>query len=259
MKKFLTLLMFAPALAFLVVHGNSPSAADQPQPCYQVGDLIDAEVSLCDMAGEKKRLLDLKSADTKLIYLLLFGGPSVNPASSYGGLWCVDSFNDMPVSNYIHLKYKKQGVEVIAVACPPVYSEEEYGYAAGTFLALPETTQAWQDEFNRFVQAAYDLQGNHVIPFERVHFDPKFRLLFNRKKHADGTAYSDSVLSWMGKFKPATDQQSYSVPVIWLLSPEGKVLHKPFVGNRYGTSTQRISYTAREVEAAVQEVLGIVK
>ncbi|MGH7494634.1 MAG: hypothetical protein ACREOO_19855 [bacterium] len=231
-------------------------AQDKPQSCYQVGDTIASDIFVCDLTGEKKRLLDLKDADTKLIYLLLFGGPSVEPASSYGGLWCVDSFNDMPVSNYVYLKYKKQGVAVIAVACPPVYGEEEYGYMDGTFLAQPETAQVWKDEFGRFVNAAYELQGNHVIPFDKVYFDPKFRLAFNHKKHANGAAFSESVLPWMGKFKPATDHQNYSVPVIWLLSPEGKVLHEPFVGNRYGTSTQRINYTVREVEAAVQKILA---
>ncbi len=229
---------------------------DKSQPCYQAGEVIAPEIFVYDMAGEKKRVLELKSADTKLIYLLLFGGPSVNPADSYGGLWCADSFNDMAVSNYIYLKYKKQGVEVIAVACPPVYDEEEYGYTAETFLPQAETAQVWQDELGRFVQACYDLQANHVIPFEKIYYDPKFRLLFNHKKRANGIAFSDSVLPWMGKFKPGTDSQSYSVPVIWLLSPEGKVLHEPFVGNRYGASTQKINYTVREVEAAVQKILA---
>lgn len=258
MKTLHAICLFLP-LALCAVVAGPLAAQDKPQPCYQTGDMIDKDIFVCDLTGEKKRLLDLKSAGAKLIYLLLFGGPSMNPASSYGGLWCVDSFNDMAVSNYIHLKYKKQGVEVIAVACPPVYGEEEYGYAAGTFLPQPETAQEWQDEFGRFVQACYDLQGNHVIPFEKIYFDPKFRLAFNHKKHANGRAFSDTVLPWMGKFKPSTDQQSYSLPVIWLLSPEGKVLHEPFVGNRYGVSTQRINYTVREVEAAVQSLLANTK
>lgn len=244
------------SLGLFTTPARTVVAQDKPQSCYQVGDTISPEIFVQDMTGERKRLLDLKSTEAKLIYLLLFGGPSVNPASSYGGLWCVDSFNDMAVSNYIYLKYKKQGVEVIAVACPPVYGEDEYGYAAGTFLPQPESAQTWKDEFGRFVQAAYDLQGNHVIPFEKVYFDPKFRLAFNHKKHANGAAFSENILPWMGKFKPGTDQQSYSVPMIWLLSPEGKVLHEPFVGNRYGTSTQRINYTVRDVEAAVQKLLG---
>ena len=63
----------------------------------------------------------------------------------------------------------------------------------------------------------------------------------------------------MGKFKPITDSQSYSVPVIWLLSREGKVLREPFVGNRFGTSTQKINYTVREVEAALVEAIGAPK
>jgi hypothetical protein len=255
MKLFrLILLLSSPA--FLAIRVYPIITQEKPQPCYHVGETIASDTFVYDMTGEKKRLLDLKDAGTKLVYLLLFGGPSVDPVSTYGGLWCVDSFNDMPVSNYIRLKYKKQGVEIIAVACPPVYGEEEYGYTAGTFLAQLESSQVWKDEFGRFVQAAYDLQGNHVIPFEKMYFDPKFRLAFNHQKHTNGMAFSDPVLPWMGRFKPATDQQSYSVPVIWLLSPDGKVLHEPFVGNRYGSSTQRINYTVREVEAAVQKILA---
>lgn len=236
---------------------SQSSANDPPQPCYRVGDQIAAEVFIHDASGEKKRLLDLVKSETKVIYLLLFGGPSLNPAESAGGLWCGDSFNDMPTSTYMYRKYHNNAnVLFVAVACPPVYGETEYGFPGETFLAQPDTAQAWQQEFSRFVAAVYALQSNHVIPFDQVYYDPKLRLLFNHKKHAEGEKFSDAVLPWMGKFKPSKDSQSYSVPVIWLLSKEGKVLCEPFVGNRYGTSTQRINYTVREVEAALLDAIG---
>lgn len=239
--------------------GSEASPEDKPQPCYRAGEAIAPEVFIYDAAGEKKRVLDLVQAETKAVYLLLFGGPSLNPSDTHGGLWCVDSFNDMPVSNYLYRKYHNAGVLFLAVACPPVYDETDYGYPGETFLAQPDSTPEWQLEFSRFVQAAYELQSNEIIPFDRLYFDPKLRLLFNHKKHAEGMKFSDTILPWMGMFKPQTDHQSYSVPVIWLLSKEGKVLHEPFVGNRYGMSTQRINYTVREVEAALQEAIGAAK
>lgn len=252
---FLCVLIFP----FCGNNASQSSVDDPPQSCYLSGEKIAPEVFIYDAAGEKKRVLDLAQTETKAIYLLLFGGPSLNPGDSHGGLWCVDSFNDMATSTYLYRKYHNAGVLFIAVACPPVYDETDYGFPGETFLAQPDTTAAWQLEFSRFVQAAYELQSNHVIPFDRLYFDPKFRLLFNRKKSAEGVKFSDAVLPWMGKFKPRADHQSYSVPVIWLLSKEGKVLHEPFVGNRYGNSTQRINYTVREVEAALQEAMGVKK
>ncbi len=224
----------------LPVYGEGGSN-DKPQPCYRVGDNIASDIFICEASGEKKRLLDLVKPETKAIYLLLFGGPSLNPSESAGGLWCGDSFNDMPVSTYMYRKYHNANVLFIGVACPPVYDESDYGFPGETFLAQPDTAQTWRQEFSRFVEAVYALQSNHVIPFDQVYYDPKLRLLFNHKKHAEGAKFSDAILPWMGKFKPGTDSQSYSVPVIWLLSKEGKVLHEPFVGNRFGTSTQRIN------------------
>ncbi|NUO82274.1 hypothetical protein HUU05_19550 [candidate division KSB1 bacterium] len=245
--------------ALLLPREGRSTPNDKPQPCYQVGDTIASEVFVCEASGEKKRLLDLVQPDTKAIYLLIFGGPSLNPSESAGGLWCGDSFNDMPTSTYMYRKYHNANVLFVAVACPPVYGETEYGFPGETFLAQPDTAPTWKHEFSRFVEAVYALQSNHVIPFEQVYYDPKLRLLFNHKKYAEGTTFSDAILPWMGRFKPSTDSQSYSVPVIWLLSKEGKVLHEPFAGNRFGTSTQRINYTVREVEAALQEAIGVKK
>ncbi len=252
--------MFAMVLlwSLLLVLNSEHAPENKPQPCYQVGEKVAADIFVYDASGEKKRLLDLVKPETKAIYLLLFGGPSLNPAESAGGLWCGDSFNDMPTSTYMYRKYHgNASVLFVAVACPPVYGETDYGFPGDTFLAQPDTAATWKREFGLFVQAVYELQGNHVIPFEQVYYDPKLRLLFNHKKHAEGVKFSDAILPWMGKFKPSTDTQSYSVPVIWLLSQEGKVLHEPFVGNRYGTSTQKINYTVREVEAALQKIIGL--
>ncbi|MDZ7267865.1 MAG: hypothetical protein ONB48_15410 [candidate division KSB1 bacterium] len=242
-------------VSLAAVPAAQAQTGEPAQPSYQVGETIAPETFVYDRLGQKHRLLALARPDTKVIYLLLFGGASASPVETYGGIWCNDSFNDLPISNYLYLKYRERGVTFVAVACPPVYSEQDYGYPGDTFLARPESDPAWQQEFERFVQATCALQDNHVIPFDRIYFDPKFRLLFNRKKHAEGVAFSDSILPWMGKLKPASDRQSHSLPTIWLLSASGEILHEPFVGNRYGTVTQRIVFTVREVEAALEKIL----
>jgi len=239
-------------LLFIPVFAAGQTGQGQAQLCYEVGDTIASDVFLYDAAGERKPLLDLAGSESKVIYLLLFGGPTLNASESYGGLWCVDSFNDMPVSNYLYLKYRNRGVAFVAVACPPIYGEEEYGFAPEVFLPQPDTSAIWRGEFQNFVQACYELQSNHVIPFERLYFDPKFRLMYNHKKQV---AFSDPILSWMGRFKPCSDAQSYSLPAIWIFSTSGRVLHEPFAGNRYSNSTQRLQYTAREVESALLQAL----
>lgn len=254
MKRYFMALVFMPIVIY-----SQPSTApiqEGSQPCYRAGEMIAPETFVYNRIGEKKRLLELARPEVKVIYLLLFGGASASPVETYGGIWCNDSFNDMPISNYMYLKYRERGVAFIAVACPPVYSEQEYGFPGETFLAQPETSDAWRQAFENFVQTTYDLQNNRVIPFDKIYFDPKFRLMFNHHKQANGVAFSDSVLTWMGKLKPCSDKQSHSLPAIWLLSPNGKVLHEPFVGNRYGASTQRIVFTVREVEAAVENILN---
>lgn len=253
MKRYFMALFLMP----IIIYAQTSTQLKQQdsQSCYRVGEMIAPETFVYNRIGEKQRLLELVRPETKVIYLLLFGGASASTVETYGGIWCNDSFNDMPISNYLYLKYREAGVTFIAVACPPVYSEEEYGFPGGTFLALPETSEDWRHAFENFVQTTYDLQNNRVIPFDKIYFDPKFRLMFNHQKRANGVAFSDSILAWMGKFKPCSDKQSHSLPTIWLLSPNGKVLHEPFVGNRYGASTQRIKFTVREVEAALENIL----
>lgn len=253
MKRYFMALLLMPII--ICAQTSTPPKQEDSQSCYRVGEMIAPETFVYNRIGEKKRLLELVRPETKVIYLLLFGGASASAVETYGGIWCNDSFNDMAISNYLNLKYRERGVTFIAVACPPVYSEEEYGFPGNTFLALPETSEAWQQAFESFVQTTYDLQNTHVIPFDKIYFDPKFRLMFNHKKLANGVAFSDSVFAWMGKLKPCSDKQSHSLPTIWLLSPNGKVLHEPFAGNRYGTSTQRINFTVREVEAALESIL----
>ncbi|MCL4703777.1 hypothetical protein KJ068_01375 [bacterium] len=253
MKRVLVALILMPII--ICGQHSAQSGQDASRPCYHAGETIAPETFVYNRIGEKQRLLELVRPETKVIYLLLFGGASASAVETYGGIWCNDSFNDLPISNYLYLKYREAGVTFIAVACPPVYSEQDYGFPGDTFLARPESSEDWRQAFESFVQATYDLQNTHVIPFDKIYFDPKFRLMFNHQKLANGVAFTDSVLAWMGKLKPCSDKQSHSLPTIWLLSPNGKVLHEPFVGNRYGISTQRIVFTVREVEAALENIL----
>lgn len=248
-------IFFLPPVFFSLSLKHSFAPA-QP-PCYRTGESIAADIYVYDGAGRKRRLLDLVTRDTKVIYLLLFGGPTFNPERSHGGLWCEDTFNDMPVSNYLHLKYRELGVTFVPVACPPVYHDKIFGHAGNPLLLLQEGSPAWHEALQDFVQAAHTLQGNHVIPFEEIYFDPKFRLLFNFNRLADLPPLPEEAPAWMGKFKPCDDRQCYSTPTIWLLSHKGEVLHEPFAGNRYAQAEQRLRYTVRDVENVLRQALGI--
>lgn len=231
-------------------------SAGRLSPCYQPGDTIAPEVSVVDKSGNPQRLLDLAGQDTRLIYLVLFGGPSLNPSHTEGGLWCEDSFNDMPISNYLAKKYRDRGVRFIPVVCPPVYHERRFGYDPGAFLEASDTSEVFRDNFQRLVAATKALQKSRVIPFEAVYFDPRFRLLFNFEQMENLQNYAGGRPAWLGKFKPCGDYQRYSTPTIWLLSPRGEVLHEPFFGNRYADNRQQIRFTVRDVEAAIQSLLN---
>ncbi len=237
-------------LAFLV---TSKLLAQQPD-AFEVGDKIPDDVFVVDASGENRKLLDLVKPETKVIYLLVFGGPSMSDRT-HGGLWCEDSFNDLPTSNYIRLKYEDSGVEVVPVVCPPVYHEDLFAFEEDAFLKSRQNSEKYQDNFKTFVNATKALQTLETIPFKAVFFDPRFQLMLNHKKTTVNSEYAGKKLSWLGKFKPQDDTQTYSTPTIWLLSKDGEVLHAPFFGNRYNPTTQKIVYTVLDVERAVLEAL----
>lgn len=250
-KSALLLMTFFAALQAATAQQGMPR-----QECYQVGEKIDPAVSFVAANGAPVRLLDLVEPDTKLIYLLIFGGPSLNPEHSEGGLWCEDSFNDLPTSNFIARKFGNSGVKVVPVVCPPVYHERRFGYEPGLFMETAPTERAYQQNFQTFVDATGELQEPKIIPFDTVYYDPQFRLLFNFSAMRDLSDYAGEPAGWLGKFKPCGDSQRYSTPTIWLLSPDGEVLREPFYGNRFLINKLEISYTIRDVDAAVAELLG---
>ncbi len=253
MKTALKLLLIAGLLnaADVAAGGN-----EQKNVCYKPGETIAAEVSLVDAGGAPVPLLDLVEPDTRLIYLLIYGGPGLTGNPTDGPLWCEDSFNGMPLSTYMYLKYRDKGVRFVPVAVPPVYHEKYFGIEPGTFLQQPDTSAQYRDAFQRFVEQSEFLQAGKIIPFPELYFDPRFRLLFNFDKMKDLSRYAAKPAPWMGKFKPCGDTQSYSTPVIWLLAPDGTVLHEPFYGNRYSDTHQDIRFTVRDVEAAVKKILA---
>jgi len=246
---------FLPLVVFSLLPPYDRTAL-QP-PCYAPGETIATEVYVYDAAGHRRRLLEMATPQTKVLYLLVFGGPTYNSARSQGGLWCEDTFNDMPISNYLYLKYRERGVTFVPVACPPIYHAQTFGYDGNVLWSKPEGTLEWHAALANFIKATRALQENHVIPFDDLYFDPKFRLLFNFAKMGELPPLPERAPVWMGKFKPAGDQQCYSTPAIWLLSPNGEVLHAPFSGNRYAQAEQRLRYTARDLEDVLVQALGV--
>ena len=94
-----------------------------------------------------------------------------------------------------------------------------------------------------------------LIPFKTFYYDPRFRLLFNFHEMKTTSDYTDNDITWLGTCKPCGDSQRYSTPTIWLLSPEGTVLHEPFFGNRFAENRLEIKFTVRDVDKAIAELL----
>lgn len=219
---------------------------------YKVGDKIDSDVTVFNADGEKVKMLDLVQADTRLIYLVILGGPSLNPERGSGGIWCEDSFNDLPVSTYNYFNFSQKGVLFVPVVCPPVYHERRFGYDKGFFLQEQDSENDFLKGFQAFTQATKDLQKQKIIPFDNVFFDPHFSLLFNHNRLKDRQNYPLKDVSWLGRFKPEGDTQIYSTPTIWLILPDGTIVEGPFYGNRYSHRIRKITYTVRDIEKAIK-------
>lgn len=243
------LLLVAPLL------GAEPGSGQPGHDCYRPGEHIASDVYIYDAEGQRVRLLDLVTSETRVIYLVLLGGPSLQEQRGDGGFWCGDTFNDLPISTYLIHKYRGQEVLFIPVICPPVYHEEYYGIPEGTFGSKPDSDGDYQHYFRRYVEATNALQRDETIPFDKVYYDPHFALMFNFRKGKPEAAFAGEPPAWLGKFKPCEDTQTYSTPTIWLLSAQGEVLGQPFAGNRYTSRNPTIAYTVRDVEQALIKAL----
>ncbi len=226
--------------------------SEKAATCYATGDSVDRSVFVLDSERREVPLLGLVRKDTRLLYLLIFGGAL---GEKDAGLWCGDSRSDLGIHAAMLRKFAAVGVRFVPVATPPVYAETRHGYQTGTFLAAAESSTAHVEAARGFVERTEALRASGTLPFSELFYDPRFRLLDNSGRFPHVAAYG-AVHSWQGRFKACGDAQRHGTPTLWLLGPDGRVLHEPFYGNVYERGEEKIRYREADVVSAIEAILG---
>jgi hypothetical protein len=215
------------------------------------GETVDPDTFFQDAQQRQIKLLQAINPGAKAVVLVIFGGAYLTTTDKHGGIWCEDSLDEFANLKAANNKWKDSGIQFIAVACPPVYSDK-YGYEPNVFLDEAEDSPKYRRAREQFVEKTEALRKDRTIPFERVYYDPRFRLLWNKREHAETPAYG-KVDAWQGKFKWHKDEQRYGTPCIWFLDEKGKVLREPLYGNNYSAVPPKILFTYWELDAAIAE------
>lgn len=239
---------------------DAPSAKPAKLRSYAPGDTISDEAFVYDRDGERVTLMNVFNRDAKVVFLEIMAGGYVDGASNRNaGVWCEDTFNDLPITRYLRNKYGDRGVQFVGVIVPPVY-HGEFGFDRNALLYGDETSESFKAEFAKVVAATARLldtdEGNGVIPFEQVYYSPKNRLMLNLRKGGPmpKSTYG-RIEPWYGKFKWDQDTQTYGTPTIWLLTADGSVLAGPYCRNIYEGPPPELNYTARDLSAELEKHL----
>ena len=131
----------------------------------------------------------------------------------------------------------------------------EAGIWCADSLDEPEASSRYETAVRQFITKTEALRVNGTIPFQKVYYDPRFRLLWNPRQHPFNEAYG-KVYPWQGRLKWHQDNQRYGTPTIWFLSSTGRVLRSPLYGNNYSTVPPTIRFTFWELEGAILEALS---
>ncbi|MFQ5486380.1 MAG: hypothetical protein ACE5DO_13750, partial [Desulfobacterales bacterium] len=183
--------------------------------------------------------------------LYIFGGGSYKRKDRLGGIWCPDSFEDLHIIRFLHQKYPAAQVQIIPVACPPVYASQLYGFEKGVFLNEPENSNTYQESVKDFIESTEKIIQNKYLPVD-TYYDHRFRLLFNGREDLKPANAYGTIYEWQGSFKSVTEDQKYGTPTAWLLNSKGVVLEPPFWGNLYHSRPYTIRYTISDIDTAIQ-------
>jgi len=226
-------------------------------PCtYSIGQQIASDAFVVDKDLKTHTLLELcqKIADIRVNVLYIYGGGAHTREDRLGGIWCADSFEDFHILRYIYQKFDDSQVQIIPVACPPVYSSQHYGFAARVFLDEVDDSPKFNESVKQFMESTEKAITAKYIPLE-TYYDLRFRLLFNRREDLKPGAGYGAIYSWQGCLRASGETQKYGTPTIWLLDAKGVVLHEPFWGNIYHADPFDIRYTILDLDKAIQRQL----
>lgn len=233
---------------------GSSRGEDDGHVSYAVGDQISPDIFISDKELNKLKLMEIcHHAEARVNVLYIYGGGAYKK-NRIGGIWCRDSFEDFHVMRYIFQKYDDTEVQIIPVACPPVYASHFYGFDRRVFLDEPDVSPRFKENAKAFVESTESVVQNEFIPVD-TYYDFGNRLLFNRRKDLKAGPGYGPVHSWQGKFRSNHEMQKYGTPTIWLLNRKGVILEDPFWGNLYHTDPYLIRYTVVDVDNAIQKNL----
>ncbi len=218
-----------------------------PPRAYRPGDRIDPATTVLDAELHERRVLDLARSDDRVIVLTLFGGGGLSAESDgLGGIWCEDSRGEMALLAQARARFAGRPVAFVGVACPPVRHAERFGFAPDAFRAgSPHHAEA----VARFVAATEAARDRGTITFERVWFDPAFRLLGSRATESDAARPA-----WAGRWKATRLEDRYGTPTTWILARDGTILAPPFSGNAW-ERVDGLEYRAADLEDAIATAL----
>lgn len=241
----------------LLIWGQSEVRPLPSSDTYGVGDRIDPEMFVLDSKLKPVPLLELIPPGTRVAAVIVFGGaaqrvPSGEPFR--GPLWCLDSFDDLPVQRALVKYFHGKPVEFIPVAVPPVYNPTRYGFGENVFLGFPERAKEYERAVRQFVAQTEKARTEGLLPFNKIYYDPKFRLPQNKGARDLGPEFG-KIFEWQGKLRWSEDPRTYGTPIIWLVGPEGKILRVPFFGNDYDSAPPEINYDYHTVKEAVERWL----
>ena len=241
------------AVAVEYTSDKSPDKGASSPTCWQPGEVVDGKVTVQDSAGKSIKLADIAAKKPcKGIAFYIVAGAEGGNTRKRGGLWCEDSFSDLPLLRHLKLDYEKRGIRFIAVLCPPVYHEANFAYDQGSFLTRSDDDPVYKKNRALFVQRSLALAANDVLPFEEIYFDPRFRLLANPER---GAASVGERPAWQGRFKWSEDTQTYGTPCLWILDADLRVFGKPFYMNVYESEGRLLRYSARDVGSRLDRLL----
>lgn len=244
--------VFAPGIP---TSWSAPIADSEKPMQFEIGEKIASEAFILDEVMSRKTILTLceEKFDTLVNMLYIFGGGALDREDK-PGIWCPDSFDDLHILRFVHEKYEFAGVNIIPVACAPVYSSQYYGLEEGVFLNEPDDSEKFQEAAKKFIDSTQEAADRGVIPVQ-PYFDLRLRLVLNREEDLlPGPGYGE-IYAWQSKFRADDEPQKYGVPTIWLMDPHGVVLEKPFHSNIYHTDPFQINYTIVDVDKALSKYI----
>lgn len=214
----------------------------------RVGESLPSDARVQGADGGARRILDLVGPTDRVLVLCVYGGGSAKPGAGKAGLWCEDSFFEMANVRHAIARFAERPVRFVGIACPPIFHDEKFGYAAGSFVA---EHPAHAVTVARFVEATRAAQDAGVLPFADLWFDPTLRLMRAVKADAPRPLAQDGA----GALRAPDEVQTYGTPTLWILDREGKVLAPPFLGNNW-EKDRELRFTARELEDAIEAALA---